>query len=175
VTSGAIGDGMLLSVTSQDEARTRVYTIRTTADRGENFARTADASASSTESSSYHVDNVIDGNNSTETWSGWAANIFPAWVELDFGTVRTFDRVEVFTKKDYEQKGYTLQYWDGAAWADILTVSGNTADHRVHEFAPVTSSRLRVWMNEGNVQQDGPPPIERVARLNEVEVYRSTP
>ncbi|SDU51839.1 F5/8 type C domain-containing protein [Jiangella alkaliphila] len=136
VTSGGIEDGMLLSVTSQDGLRTRFYTIDTVADLGENLALTAVATASSVESTNYSPAAVNDGNNSTETWSGWAAVVFPAWLELDFGRDRTFDRVEVYTKKDYEQKGYTLQYWDGAGWVDLVTVTGNTTDHLTHTFAP---------------------------------------
>lgn len=171
VTGGAIGEGMRVRVTSQDGERSRTYVVRTVFDKGENLARSATASASSVESSFYSAAAVNDGNSSTESWSGWAAVEFPAWVELDFGTERTFTRVDVFTKKYYEQKGYTLQYWDGGAWVDIATVSGNTFDHRAHVFAPVTTDRLRVWTTEGNVRQDSD--AEKVARITEIEVYAS--
>ncbi len=171
VTGGLIGEGMRVRVTSQDAERSRTYIVRTVFDKGENLARSATASASSVESSFYSAAAVNDGNNSTESWSGWAAVEFPAWVELDFGAERTFRRVDVFTKKFYEQKGYTLQYWDGGAWVEIATVTGNTFDHRAHVFAPVTTDRLRVWTTEGNVRQDSD--AEKVARITEIEVYAS--
>lgn len=171
VTEGGIASGMKLAVTSQDGQRTRLYDIRTGFVKGDNLARTAVATASSVESTSYLVTNVNDGNNSTETWSGWAGIVFPAWVQLDFGEERTFNRVDLYTKSGYEQKGYTLQFWDGTQWSDITAVSGNTSDHRAHIFDSVTSSKLRVWMTEGNVRQDDE--TERVARINELEVYFS--
>lgn len=171
VTEGGIASGMKLAVTSQDGQRTRLYDIRTVFVKGDNLARAAVATASSVESTSYSATNVNDGNNSTETWSGWAGVVFPAWVQLDFGDERTFNRVDLYTKSGYEQKGYTLQYWDGSEWLDITAVSDNTSDHRAHVFETVTSSKLRVWMTQGNVRQDDE--TERVARINELEVYFS--
>lgn len=171
ITEGEVTEGMRVTVTSQDGQRSRTYIVRTVFDNGENLARSATATASSVESSFYSAAAVNDGNNSTDSWSGWAAIEFPAWVELDFGEERTFNRVDVFTKLYYEQKGYTLQFWDGAAWADIVTVTGNVADHRAHVFEPVTSSKLRLWTTQGNVRQDGG--AEKVARVNELEVYYS--
>lgn len=171
ITEGAIAEGMLVTVTSQDQNRTRTYIVRTVFDNGVNLARTATATASSVESAFYSAAAVNDGNASTESWSGWAAIEFPAWVELDFGEERTFNRVDVFTKLYYEQKGYTLQYWDGAAWVDFVTVDDNTSDHRAHVFETVTSSKLRLWTTQGNVRQDGG--AEKVARVNEIEVYYS--
>jgi hypothetical protein len=171
VTEGAIAEGMRVTVTSQDGQRTRTYVVRTVFDNGENIARSATATASSVESAFYTAASVNDGNNSTESWSGWAAIEFPAWVELDFGEERTFNRVDVFTKLYYEQKGFSLQYWDGDAWVDVVTVTDNTADHRAHVFEAVTASKLRLWTTQGNVRQDGG--AEKVARVNEIEVYYS--
>jgi len=175
---GGIGNGMIAAVTSEDGATTRSYTIHTVSNKGINLARNATVAVSSVENSYYAAANINDGNNDTLTWSGWAAKEFPAWVELDFGEGKQFNRVDLFTKKNYEQKEYTMQAWNGADWVNLFpTVTDNTADHRAHVFEPVTSSKLRVWMTRGNVQQDTDPaegiPGEKVARINELEVYMS--
>lgn len=172
VMSGGIGDGMQVVATSQDGVRSRTYVVRTVVDLGENLALGATATASSVEHDFYSASAVNDGNADTESWSGWAANVFPAWVELEFDDPTTFTRVDLYTKKGYEQTGYSLQYWGGSQWIDIVSVSDNTADHRAHVFPAITASRLRLWTEDGNVRQNGAG--EKVARLTEIEVYDSS-
>ncbi len=178
VTQGSVGNGMTLSVESEDGSTVRSYTVQTVSNKGVNLARTAAVTVSSVENEFYSAANLIDGNSDTLTWSGWAAKLFPAWVELDFGSEKTFNRIDLYTKKNYEQKEYTMQIWNGTAWTDLFpTVTDNTADHRAHVFEPIAASKLRVWMTRGNVQQDTEPsegqPGEKVARINELEVYLS--
>jgi hypothetical protein len=136
-----------------------------------NFALGATASAQSTYSG-YSPDRAIDGDNSTALGpaSSWANNysnptiVLPQWFEIDFGVDRSFTRVDVYTTASYPIKDYDLSYWDGAAWAPILSMRGNTQPHIVHQFAEITSSRIRILGLSGPDIQAG------YARLNEVEV-----
>lgn len=134
-----------------------------------NLAANATVTASSTYNDpSYAAGYTTDGDNGTATWKGWCSTInsLPAWVQLDFGQNKSFNRVEIYTKKGYEQKEYTVQYWDGLSWKNCFDeIIGNKQDHRTHSFPTITGSKLRVYMTDGNVQQSN------FARLSEIEVY----
>ncbi|MGG1516521.1 discoidin domain-containing protein [Paenibacillus oryzisoli] len=124
----------------------------------------------------YSASYINDGNKVTSGWKHWAADVSngPQWVEIDLGAMTTFQRVEFYTPSSYEQREYTIQYWDGSQWvAAFPTVTGNSAEHNSHSFNPVTASKLRVYVTEGNIQQHGLNGGENVARIVELEVYRS--
>ncbi|MBW7457373.1 discoidin domain-containing protein, partial [Paenibacillus sepulcri] len=136
-----------------------------------NLALNRTVTASSTQNAAYSPSYVTDGTEDTISWHGWAADVSqgPQWVVIDFGETVTFQRVEFFTKNQYEQKEYEIQYWDGANWINCFPkVTNNTSDHHSHTFSPVSSSKLRVYMTAGNVQQPN------VARINQVEVFNTT-
>lgn len=76
VTQGSVGNGMILSVASEDGSTVRSYTVQTVSNKGVNLARTATVTVSSVENEFYSAANLIDGNNDTLTWSGWAAKLF---------------------------------------------------------------------------------------------------
>ncbi|MCD9021505.1 discoidin domain-containing protein [Cohnella silvisoli] len=134
-----------------------------------NLALGATTTASSTYSDpNYSSAYLVDGDNNNAVWKGWsnAASGLPATVEIDFGANKTYNRVELYSKKDWEQKGFILQYYNGTQWVNIIPeVKGNRMDHLTYSFPAVTSSKFRVYMNDGNVQQDG------FARLSEIEIY----
>lgn len=136
-----------------------------------NLALNSTVTASSTQNDAYSPSYITDGTEDTISWHGWAADVSqgPQWVVIDFGKTVTFQRVEFFTKSQYEQKEYEIQYWDGSDWINCFPkVTPNTSDHNSHTFASVSSSKLRVYMTEGNVQQP------HVARINQVKVYNTT-
>lgn len=133
-----------------------------------NFARDAAASASNTDTANgYAADKINDGAATTD-WSGWATDgtPLPQWVQLDFGSAKTFSRVELYTTTGYAIKDYQIQYWNGSAWVDCLpAITGNTFDHRTHTFSSVTGSKLRI------VGTSGPAIQPEYIRINEIEVY----
>ncbi|MBB6732163.1 discoidin domain-containing protein [Cohnella zeiphila] len=155
------------NVNEQDVARI----VEVEAYHDPNLALNGAVTASSTQNDAYSPSYITDGTEDTVSFHGWAADVSqgPQWVVIDFGRTVTFSRVEFFTKNQYEQAEYEIQYWDGTDWIDCFPkVTNNTTDHNSHLFAPVSSSKLRVYMTEGNVQQP------TVARINQVEVYNTT-
>ncbi|GAA2631360.1 family 43 glycosylhydrolase [Paractinoplanes durhamensis] len=91
------------------------------------------------------------------TWSGTR----PAtqWIQYDWARPIRFTGAELKFWRDSakgtgdgvaEPDGWKLQYWDGAAWQDVLSPSGygtsSTAFNTV-TFTPVTTSRLRATIN----------------------------
>jgi len=115
---------------------------------------------------------------------GWVdaapANTFPDWLEVDFGANRTINEVDVFTLQDsyagsseptesmtFTQWGstaYTVEYWSGSGWIQILgaSVTGNNKIWRKFEFSPITTSKIRVVTSAS---------VDGYSRLTEVEAY----
>jgi RHS repeat-associated protein len=118
------------------------------------------------------------------TNGGWVdaapANTFPDWLQVDFGTNRTINEVDVFTLQDnyagsseptqsmtFTQWGltaYTVDYWDGSNWIQIpqASVSGNNKIWRKFEFSPISTSKIRVVTSAS---------VDGYSRLTEVEAY----
>ncbi|HYO62718.1 MAG TPA: S8 family serine peptidase [Pyrinomonadaceae bacterium] len=113
-------------------------------------------------------------------WNDSTAAAFPDWWQVNFGTSKTIREVRVFTIQDdyanpaeptdamtFTQYGVTsfeVQYWTGAAWATVPggSVSGNNRIKRTFTFAPLTTDRVRVLVNNA---------LASYSRLAEVEVY----
>jgi len=112
---------------------------------------------------------LVDGNSAD--WSGWTAKWSEeeptAWVELSWGTAQSIDRLEVFTTAAgagyYALGGYTVQYWDGNAYQDVASLSGNTASQVGSTFTEVSTTKLRILCIE--------PDSGDWFRINEIEVY----
>lgn len=148
-------------------------------------ANGATATASVTNmAGSYAASSAIDGvrntagaygsNHGWETGAGGNGSSF----EVDFGQSRSIVEVDIFTLANainyssdptlsdtfslYGLTGYTLQYWDGATWQTITTVSGNNKVWRQHTFSPITTTKIRLSSMTG---QDGDP------RLIELEAW----
>jgi hypothetical protein len=140
-----------------------------------NIARSATASASSSYSG-YSPQRANDGSQSTAlggaySWSNahiYGPNgVLPQWLQLDFGTLKTFSKVEIYTTASYPISAYDVQYWDAGAgvWRTVVVVNNNTSAHVVHTFGAVTSRIVRIWCRRGPAIQP------QHVRLNEVEVY----
>jgi len=133
-----------------------------------NYAREATASASNTDTANGYAAAKVNDGAATTDWSGWATDgtPLPQWVELDFGSAKTFSRVELYTTNGYEIRDYEIQYWNGSTWVNCLpAITGNVFDHRTHTFEPVTSSKLRIVGTSGPVIQPD------YVRINEIEVF----
>lgn len=128
-----------------------------------NLATGATATASSTYTG-YSAARVTDGN--TADFSGWTSNAgCPQWLQLDFGTAKTFKKVELYTTTGYILKDYDIQYWNGSSW---VTVSGgqirnNTSKQVITTFTAVTSQKIRINCITGDQWN--------LARIEELEVY----
>src|SRR4051812_27139783 len=113
-------------------------------------ANGAVATASSAYNGNYPVAAVNNGDRKGVNWSaggGWndlTSNSFPDWVQIDFGSSKTINEVDVFTLQDnwsnpstptlnmqFSQFGMTdfeVQYWTGSAWVDVP--NGNVTGNR---------------------------------------------
>ncbi|HYK03160.1 MAG TPA: discoidin domain-containing protein [Thermoanaerobaculia bacterium] len=140
-----------------------------------NLALAAIASASSTYSG-YSPARVNDGSRSTalggaNSWSntGYGAGYPPQWIQLDFGTNRTFSQVVFYTTTAYELRDYRIEYWNGFTWVNVYspaqTFTINTANQRTHNFPARTSRLVRIYTLSGPTHQQG------FTRVNEFEVY----
>lgn len=101
---------------------------------------------------------AVDGYPTNEPF--WGAAGSPNgqdWYELNFGSARTVDTMRLYFKDSRPASttyrapaSYTVQYYDGSAWADAAgqartpgTPQGNLNEVR---FTPVSTQRLRVLM-----------------------------
>jgi chitodextrinase len=102
---------------------------------------------------------VNDGSGTTR----WAtdSNIPGAWVEIDLGAERTFNKTVFTEDKTYGNriKDYAIQFWDGAAWLNAATgtLPGSV---RTDVFAPVTARRVRLNVLNLNNTTHGPTVFE---------------
>lgn len=136
---------------------------------GGNLAASAAATASSSYPG-YNVDKVVDGDRNTNLGEGhsWASDGggLPQWLELDFGSEETFNRVDLYLTSGYEVSDYQLQYWNGESWEDLgSSVKRNSRTLQTHPFPEVTATKVRV------LAQSGPNVQPEFIRVNEVEVY----
>jgi hypothetical protein len=135
----------------------------------DNLARQATPAASSTYPG-YAVARINDGLPDTRlggsySWANAANTPLPQWVQLDFGSAKTFSRVSVFTTDGYQLRDFDIQVWNGATWITITSVNGNTASRIDRTFAPQSSRLIRILARSGPNHQPG------YVRVNEFEVY----
>lgn len=88
---------------------------------------------------------------SMTSWNAGKGTSAGEWLEVDFGTETTFNKVILKAMLD-RVTGYKLQYWDGVAWKNILF--GTKIYPQVCDtFAPVTSQKLRIYINSSKKDQ----------------------
>lgn len=146
----------------------------------------ATATASSTYSAGYPTSAVNNGDRKGWFWSvdgGWndaTANSYPDWVQVNFNGTKTIDEIDVFTLQDnygnpadptetmtfttYGITAFDVQYFDGSNWVTVPggSTAGNNKVWRKFSFAPVTTSRIRVMVNNA---------LASYSRITEVEAW----
>lgn len=152
-----------------------------------NLAMGTTATASSIYGPGFEAVSVINGDRkglnagSNGNWNDAPpANTFPDWLQIDFGTNKTIDEVDVFSLQDnwtspveptesttftlYGMSGFDVQYWNGTAWVGVPggSVTGNNKIWKKITFSPITTSKIRILTNAS-------PSGSSV--LTEVEVY----
>ncbi len=134
------------------------------------------AASSEHSSGNFPASSILDGDNTQVGWgsgNGWnddTQGVFPDWVEISFTQTYTLEKIKVFTldsatypADQYGIKDYELQYWDGAVWQTIETVTGNTQGEIEHYLNSIKTEKIKIQINDSN---DG-----QYARLVEVEAY----
>jgi hypothetical protein len=134
-------------------------------------ANGAVATASSAYSSAYLASTVNDGIRNGGNWGaggGWndaTSNGYPDWVQIDFGGLKSINRINVITLADnyaagvdptptttfsnYGITSFDVQYWTGLGWATVPggAITGNNLVVRSVSFPTVSTSRIRVVVN----------------------------
>lgn len=139
--------------------------------KGKNLASTATASA--TAFAGVKVpDKAIDGIR--DAWSGWEASSenpaspVPHSLELSWNTPQSINNVALYTinNESYALRGYTIQYWDGTTYKDIVTVSGNASPYISSYFTTVTTTKIRIRCTDPDIGSAH-------YRIDEIEVYNN--
>ncbi len=123
------------------------------------------ATAGSTlDSSLYPASSAISGNTSSTLWGaggGWSSgtpgDFSDDWLEIDFGSVKTIDRVSIYTVDSeampasaYGIRDFTVEYWDGTGWVSLADVTDNTSGYRTFTFDAVDTNKIRINVTGSN-------------------------
>ena len=144
-----------------------------TADARTNVALAANGGVASASSShtccGFSLGGAINGNTSGpwgngEGWNDATENVLPDWYQVDFAGSRTIDEIDVYSLHDnytqantpsesqtfslYGLVNFQVQYWNNSAWTTIPggNVTGNNKVWRKFTFAPITTSKIRLWI-----------------------------
>jgi RHS repeat-associated protein len=143
------------------------------------------ATASNSYNAGYGPGGANNGDRKSLNWTnggGWndSGPPFPDWLQIDFGSVKTINEVDVFTLQDnwansaeptesmtftqWGLTGYQVEYWDESNWVAIsgASVTGNNKIWRKFEFSPISTNKIRVVTSAS---------VDGYSRLTEVEAY----
>ena len=131
---------------------------------------------------------AIDGSRVWSIGGAWKDNtpgIFPDVLTVTFNSMKPIDEISLFAVRDdfsnttppdmtttttqYSLINFEIQYWTGTAWVTVPggTVTGNNNAWRKFTFAPVSTTRIRVIVNNASV--DG------YSRIAELEAWGDVP
>jgi RHS repeat-associated protein len=131
------------------------------------------ATASSTATGSgFQTTYAINGNNRgpwgnlLEGWNDNTPNVVPDWIQIDFAGSKTINEIDVFGLHDnytqvntptetqtfslYGLIAFDVQYWNGSSWITVPggSVTGNNKVWRKFTFSNITTSKIRVHINQ---------------------------
>ncbi|WP_163866625.1 discoidin domain-containing protein [Myxococcus eversor] len=142
-----------------------------------NLALMGNSSASSTYCTSagehcYSPNRINDGSldstlNGFHSWTNANGAPLPQWVQVELGRPHVINQAVVVGSSDGVPQSYLLEAWNGSAWVTVANVTGNTQVQRIHSFAPVVTSRVRLLGRLGSAKQPG------YVRVNEIELYNT--
>jgi cellulose/xylan binding protein with CBM9 domain/F5/8 type C domain-containing protein len=104
---------------------------------------------------------LIDGLSSGNSlWIDKTPNELPDWIEVTFQKEEKISRVVVYHET---LKKYNIQYWDGNDWQSVEGTGVQMANHVIHRFEPVKTTKIRLWITE----------VEgSFTKIYEIEAYR---
>jgi hypothetical protein len=146
-----------------------------------NVALTANGGTASSTSAAagYAASGAINGDRTTTGWGsdgGWGANgPGAASLTIDFDATYIIDEINCITYgsatepdltttfASFGATDYVVEYWDGAAWQNVATVSGNDKVWRQFTFSPVSATKIKVTVTGAMT--------DSVARMVEFEAF----
>ena len=130
---------------------------------------------------------AINGDRTGNAWGsgtgGWndgTRGVFPDSLEVDFSGAKTVNEIRVYTlQNNWTTAGeptlttpatgegildFDVQYWNGSAWVTVPggSVTGNDKAMRVFSFADITTTKIRVVVNNAR---------NNYSRIVEVEAF----
>src|ERR1044072_7174843 len=111
------------------------------------------------------IDGARTGWGNHNAWRDYTDNAWSDWLQVDFNASKTITEVDVVTVQDnpdsttlpdesmtftlYGITAFDVQYWNGSSWANIPngSVTGNNKVLRKFSFSPITTSKIRVLVN----------------------------
>ncbi len=129
----------------------------------------------------FAVENLTNGvtrivDTHSNLWASDPTKPLPQWVELAWDTPVEINSVYLTFDTDMNAayhnvpvvaqcvRDYEVAYHDGSEWVTVASVEGNFQRRRVHRFAPVSTSRLRLTILATNGAKS--------ARVFEIRVYK---
>ena len=135
----------------------------------------------------YSPANAINGDRKAANWEsgggGWnddTRDVYPDSLEVDFSGSNTINEIRVYTvQNDYRNPvepdantpadiygilDFDVQYWNGAGWLTVPngSVTGNDKAMRVFTFADITTTKIRVVINNSRAH---------FSRITELEAF----
>ena len=131
---------------------------------------------------------AIDGSRVWSIGGAWkdsTPGVFPDVLTVTFNGTKSIDEISLFAVRDdfsnttppdmtttttqYSLINFEVQYWTGTAWVTVPggTVTGNNLAWRKFTFAPISTTRIRVIVN--NASADG------YSRVAELEAWGDVP
>jgi hypothetical protein len=113
-------------------------------------------------------------------WNDATPNVFPDWIEVDFGGVRTIKWINVFTLPDdyknapepdleqtfsrYGITDFDAEYWTGRSWRTVPggAIRRNRNVWRMISFPVLATNRIRVVVRNG---------LGGASRITEIEAF----
>jgi len=117
----------------------------------QNLSLGAKASASSTHGTGNEAYLANDNDPLNTAWNAGDGTSGNQWLEMDFGTSKTFDKVLIQEAND-RITSFMVQHWNGSNW--VNDASGTSCGSwKVLTFKAITASKARIYINtaSGNV------------------------
>jgi hypothetical protein len=111
----------------------------------------------------YPGSKALDGDK-TSSSSRWMTNgTLPGWIEVDLGGTYTISSYTFYAQATFFLNTFKFQYWNGYAWVDLDSKTGNAADTYTNTFTPVTVNKVRFYVTAVS--------SGTMVRLYELEIY----
>jgi len=141
----------------------------------DNVAMGKKVTVSSVEDATCSGSCAVDGDSVSylSRWKSVADQAVEKWITVDLGRAYPIQEIRFWTgeynagwrNNTYCEplSDYALQYWDGKAFANIVSRSGNEHAVVVERFKPVTTSQVRLYVPAWKAKQ---------VKLYEIEVFK---
>lgn len=115
----------------------------------------------------YNAQIVTDGSPDCEfSWDGYSSDRLPATLTITLPEMTEFNRIDLYSKMDYEQSEYKAYYKKNDEWILFSEKDNNTYFHIIDEFENIMAKQIKIVFSKGCKQQP------ETARLNEVQLYK---